>query len=159
MPSRTDAPRPTPWPKRWTRIDAVSDTGVTPRRALFRTSAVIELLFGAALLAFPGRMLTLLLGPQGTSISPSAARLLGIALAGLGLWAIERRSAPTDPASRLGLCAYNLLAATGLVVLGASGRGSGILLWPAAALHAVIGAAMLSVLRPLRSTRSRSRHG
>jgi hypothetical protein len=49
-------------------------------------------------------------------------------------------------APRVGLCIYNVGAAVEFVIIGASGGMNGILLWPAAILHAVIGAMMLWVI-------------
>ena len=46
-------------------------------------------------------------------------------------------------APRVGLCIYNVGAAIVFIIVGASGGMNGILLWPAAILHAVIGAIML----------------
>ncbi len=49
-------------------------------------------------------------------------------------------------APRVGLCIYNVGVAIVFVIVGASGGMNGILLWPAAILHAVIGAMMLWVI-------------
>ncbi len=46
----------------------------------------------------------------------------------------------------VGLCIYNVGVAIVFVIVGASGGMNGILLWPAAILHAVIGAMMLWVI-------------
>lgn len=50
------------------------------------------------------------------------------------------------PAPRVGLCIYNVGAAIVFVIVGTSGGMNGILLSPAATLHAVIGAMMLWVI-------------
>ncbi|MHC4074658.1 MAG: hypothetical protein ACYTGS_21960 [Planctomycetota bacterium] len=49
-------------------------------------------------------------------------------------------------APRAGLCIYNVGAALVFVILGAYGGMNGVLLWPAAILHALIGAMMLWVI-------------
>ena len=49
-------------------------------------------------------------------------------------------------APRAGLCMYNAGVAIVFLLLGMSGEMHGILLWPAALLHGVVGAAMLAAL-------------
>ena len=59
------------------------------------------------------------------------------------IWRYEEKM---RPAPRVGLCIYNVGAAIVFVIVGASGGMNGILLWPAAILHAVMGAMMLWVI-------------
>ena len=62
------------------------------------------------------------------------------------------RSRGSPPAFR-GLLSYNGLFALYLATLGAAGQWNGLLLWPAAVLHAVIALALLLLWRraPVRS--------
>ena len=46
-------------------------------------------------------------------------------------------------APRIGLCIYNVGAAIVFVIFGTTGGMTGLLLWPVAGLHALIGAMML----------------
>ena len=88
-------------------------------RLLFNVSAAIELLTGLAMLVTPAFLIGLLLGDGLGPTGVAVTRVLGIALLSVG-------------------------AAIVFLVLGMSGEMQGILLWPAALLHAVVGAAMLA---------------
>jgi len=72
--------------------------------------------------------------------------MLGIGLLSLGVAGWESPGQAMRLAPRVGLCIYNVGAAIVFVIVGASGGMNGILLWPAAILHAVIGAMMLWVI-------------
>ena len=117
-------------------------------RPLFKASAIAEILTGLAMLVAPLFVIGLLTGegvsPAGVAVA--VASLLGIGLLSVGVagWVSQgpdRRLAPPS-----GLCIYNVGAAMVLVMLGMTGGMKGILLWPLAALHAVIGATMLWVI-------------
>ena len=117
-------------------------------RLLFKTSAIAEILTGLALLAAPLFVVGLLLGdgvsPGGIAVAISW--LLGMALLSVGVAGWESQGQDTRLAPRAGLCIYNLGAAMVLVIIGTTGGMEGILLWPAAILHALIGAMMLWVI-------------
>ncbi len=76
----------------------------------------------------------------------AVARVLGIGLLSLGVAGWESPGQTIRLVPRVGLCTYNVGAAIVFVIVGASGGMNGILLWPAAILHAVIGAMMLWVI-------------
>ena len=101
-------------------------------------AASLELGTGFALLVAPTLVITLLAGEGVSRTAVLLGRFLGIALLGLGLagWPGRHGAAP-GPAVR-GLLAYNALIALYLARLGAAGLWTGLLLWPAVALHAML---------------------
>ena len=94
-------------------------------------AAVGEATLGAALVIVPSLVGQLLLGTELTGIAVPVARVAGIALIGLGIgcW-------PGPP--RIGLVTYLALSALYLAYLGVAGGVTGILLWPAVVLHAIL---------------------
>lgn len=115
-------------------------------RLLFNASAIVEVLVGVAFLFAPAYVIGLLLGDGLSLTGAAASRVLGIGLFSLGISAWETARQKTHHAPRLGICIYNVGVATFLSILGTLGGMNGILLWPAAVLHALIGAAMLWVI-------------
>ncbi len=115
-------------------------------RLLFKASAIVEVVTGLALLVAPTLVVGLLVGDGVNPIGVAVARVLGIGLLSLGVAAWESPGQDTRLAPRAGLCLYNVGAAIMFVILGTYGGMNGMLLWPAAVLHAVIGALMLWVI-------------
>ena len=115
-------------------------------RLLFRVSAIIEILTGIALLVVPLFVIGLLLGDGLGPTGVAVARVLGIGLLSVGIAGWESPGQDTRLAPRAGLCSYNVGAAMLFVILGTTGGMTGLLLWPAAVLHALIGALMLWVI-------------
>jgi len=115
-------------------------------RLLFNASAIIEVLTGFALLVAPLFVIGLLLGDGLGPTGVAVARILGIGLFAVGVAGWELQGQDIRLAPRAGLCIYNVGAAIVLVTLGTSGGINGILLWPVAVLHALIGAMMLWVI-------------
>ena len=115
-------------------------------RLLFKASAIVEVVTGLALLVAPTLVVGLLVGDGVSPIGVAVARVLGIGLLSLGVAGWESPGQDTRLAPRAGLCLYNVGAAIMFVILGTYGGMNGILLWPAAVLHAVIGALMLWVI-------------
>jgi hypothetical protein len=93
-------------------------------------AAVAEVATGLALLIVPSLVGQLLLGEQLTGAPIPVARVAGIALISLGIacW-------PGPPL--LGMLIYSALVTLYLAYLGFAGL-SGILLWPAVVLHAIL---------------------
>jgi hypothetical protein len=93
-------------------------------------AAVAEAATGLALLIVPSVVGQVLLGEELTGVAVPAARVAGLALVGLGIacW-------PGPPV--VGMLIYSALVALYLAYLGFAGL-SGILLWPAVALHAIL---------------------
>ncbi len=115
-------------------------------RLLFKASAIVEVVTGLALLVAPTSVVGLLVGDGVSPIGVAVARVLGIGLLSLGVAGWESPGQDTRLAPRAGLCLYNVGAAIMFVILGTYGGMNGMLLWPAAVLHAVIGASMLWVI-------------
>ena len=113
---------------------------------IFRVSAIAEVATGLALLTAPLLVATLLLGdglgPTGVAI----ARIMGVALISVGISAWESPGVDIRRAPRAGLCFYNVGAAIAFVLYGTFSDMDGMLLWPAAVLHTLMGAAMLWAL-------------
>ena len=94
-------------------------------------AAIGEAATGLALLVVPSLVGQLLLGEDLTGIAVAVARVAGIALIGLGVacW-------PGPPL--VGMLTYSALVALYLAYLGFAVGLTGILLWPAVALHAIL---------------------
>ena len=105
-------------------------------KAVLPLAAVAELATGLALLVAPSLVARLLLGEELAGAGVSVARVLGIALIGLGFacW-------PGPP--RLGMVIYGGGVALYLAGLGFAGGPHGALLWPVVGLHALLTALLL----------------
>ena len=115
-------------------------------RLLFKASAIAELLTGLALLVAPLYVIGLLLGEGLGSTGVAVARVLGIGLLSVGVAGWESPGQDARLAPRAALCTYNVGAAVVLLALGAYGGMNGIILWPVAGLHTLVGATMLWVI-------------
>jgi drug/metabolite transporter (DMT)-like permease len=138
----------------------MSDTGQSKLRTLLLFAAIVEVGTGLALLVEPRLVVGLLVGEKTPVGDIPMGRLPGIAILALGLacWPSGRHGEAGSPAFR-GMLVYNVLIAVFLVYLFEVGHLGGALLWPAAALHAVV--AMLLVwlwLRERREARERGLH-
>jgi hypothetical protein len=94
-------------------------------------AAVGEIATGLALLIVPSLVGQLLLGEQLTGIAIPVARVAGIGLFALGI-------ACWPGPSLVGMLIYSTVVALYLAYLGFAGGLTGVLLWPAVALHAVL---------------------
>ncbi len=115
---------------------------------LFKTSAIVEVLTGVALLVAPLFVIGLLLGDGLGATGVAVTRVLGIGLLSVGVAAWESPQQDPRLAPRAGLCLYNIGIAILLAILGTTGGMHAPLLWPVAGLHGLIGAAMLWVIFP-----------
>jgi len=86
---------------------------------------------GLALLMVPSFVGTLLLGDEFSGVALPVARIAGIALIALAI-------ACWPGPARLGMLTYGAAVTAYLAYLGFSGGASGILLWPAVVLHAIL---------------------
>lgn len=100
-------------------------------RQVLVLAAVGEVATGVAMLLVPSLVGQLLLGAELSGIAVTTARVTGIALIGLGLacW-------PGPP--RIGMLTYGAAVTLYLTYVGLAGGSSGILLWPAVVLHAIL---------------------
>ena len=94
-------------------------------------AAVGEVATGLALLIVPSLVGRLLLGEDLTGIAIPVARVAGLGLTALGIacW-------PGPPLA--GMLAYGAAVTLYLAYLGLAGELTGVLLWPAVALHLVL---------------------
>ena len=99
-------------------------------------TAVTEVATGVALLIVPSRVGQVLFGVELTGLASTVARVTGIALIGLGVacW-------PGPP--RAGMLTYNAAVSLYLAYVGFAGGLTGILLWPAVVLHAILTALLI----------------
>jgi hypothetical protein len=105
-------------------------------------AAVGEAATGLALLIVPSLVGQLLLGEELTGIAIAVGRVTGIALIALGIacW-------PGPPL--VGMLTYSALVTLYLAYLGFAGGLTGVLLWPAVILHAILTALLTLDVAPL----------
>jgi hypothetical protein len=94
-------------------------------------AAIFEVATGAALLIVPSLVGLLLLGVPLTGVAITLARVTGLALIGLGV-------ACWSGTALLGMLTYGATVTLYLAFLGIAGGFSGILLWPAVVVHAIL---------------------
>jgi len=99
-------------------------------------ASVSEAATGVALLIVPSFVGRLLFGEELHGLPMAVARVAGIGLFSLGL-ACWPGKEPNRTAS-LAMLTYNLLVALYFFYLGLHGEWVGVLLWPAAVLHAIL---------------------
>jgi hypothetical protein len=108
-----------------------------------RVSGVIELATGCALIAAPSVVIQALSGSPSDQAGWIVGRVLGGALLALGVVAMVPGSTSADRGVTLALAVYNTSTTVILVVAGANGNADGLLLWPAAGVHATLGVALV----------------
>ena len=122
-------------------------------RTLLATMAAVEIATGAALLAAPGFVATLLLGATlDTSAAQVVARVAGAALLALGVacWLARGDGAErTGRSTFLAMLVYNGAAAAVLAYAAVGAGLQSLLLWPTIVLHAALAAWCALSLRPL----------
>jgi hypothetical protein len=94
-------------------------------------AAVAEAATGAALLIVPSLVGRLLLGEELAGVAVSVARVAGIALIGLAVACWPRKAL-------IGMLTYSAAVTLYLAYIGLAGVVTGILLWPAVAVHAIL---------------------
>lgn len=99
-------------------------------------AALGEAATGAALLIVPSSVGRLLLGAELSGVAIPVARVAGIALIALGI-------ACWPGSQRVGMLIYSAAVTLYLAYLGFTGGSSGVMLWPAVALHAVLTALLI----------------
>ncbi len=113
-------------------------------KALVALAAAIEIPTGLVLIFDPSVFMRLLFGADMAGSYETLGPLAGFALLALALacWPSRGAAAPAAPAVRA-LLAFSLLCALYLAYQGVFGARTGILLWPAAASHAIVALALL----------------
>ena len=105
-------------------------------KSALAVAAISEAATGLALLIVPSLVGQLLLGEQLAGVAIPVARVSGIALIALGTacW-------PGPPL--IGMLIYGMLVTLYLAYLGFADGFSGLLLWPAVILHAILTALLI----------------
>ncbi len=116
-------------------------------RSVLALAAVGEAAMGIALLIAPSLVGQLLLGGELTGIAVTVARVAGIALIALGAacW-------PGTPL--LGMLTYSAAVTLYLGYIGFAGGLTGILLWPAVIMHAILTALLIRASRSDEDTKT-----
>ena len=118
-----------------------------------RTGAVIEIATGVALVAAPSVVLDALIGSS-TADASVVGRVLGGALLALGIGGGLADQRAPERGIRVAFLVYNASTAAILALAGVAGSADGVLLWPAAALHALIAVGIASSHSDLRESRA-----
>ena len=103
-------------------------------------AAAGEAATGLALLLVPSLVGQLLLRTELTGIAVTVARVAGIALVGLGL-------ACWPGKVLIGMLTYSAAVSLYLAYIGFAGGSSGMLLWPAVVLHAILTALLTRAIK------------
>ena len=116
-------------------------------RKVLVLAAVGEIATGAALVLVPSLVGKLLLGTDLAGIAIPVARVAGIALIALGVacW-------PGTPL--VGMLTYSAAVTLYLAYVGFAGGLTGILLWPAVVLHAIVTALLTRAATSEKETRT-----
>ncbi len=109
-------------------------------------SAAIEAGAGLGLAALPDAVVKLLLGADISGAAIPLGRVAGVALLALGLacW-LARGQAASAPTTASAMLLYNCGVALVLAMSGVVSGMTGILLWPAIALHAAMAGWSVSI--------------
>ena len=106
-----------------------------------RIGTLAELVTGIVLLSVPSVALDVLIGSSNGD-APLVGRVLGAALLALGVAGALTDTRSLDRGIVFSFLAYNASTTTILALASVAGSADGILLWPAAFLHAVIAVAI-----------------
>jgi hypothetical protein len=111
-------------------------------------AAAAEVGTGLAAMIVPAVVVQLLLGLDVSAEGAVLARCFGVAVLALGIACLpNRRSGNVDSAALRAMLIYNALIASYLSYLGGLVHLAGVLLWPGAALHAIVVAMLLLTRR------------
>jgi hypothetical protein len=113
--------------------------------------ASVEAVAGLVLIIAPALFAWLIFGGEFSQIGIALARLAGFALVTIALMCWPSRATPAPPASVVrALVVYNCLAAIYLAYVGIGPKLTGLLLWPAVALHAIFAILLIRLYLSLR---------
>ena len=107
-------------------------------RTVLGVAAAIEAVTGLVMILFPHALIRLLLGADATGLNIVIGRVAGIALLSLGLGCWMGRQEGYGGWALFAMLTYNLLVTIYLGFVGLGTEFVGVLLWPAAALHAAL---------------------
>jgi len=124
------------------KFERTTPMHVTSRKLLFLVTALVEAATGLCLLVVPAVPLAVLLGFQAEAVETSlVGRIAGAALVAIAIASWEAGSHPFEHSPRglvTGILLYNAAVSTLLAYAGAVLNMTGILLWPAVALHSLL---------------------
>jgi hypothetical protein len=120
---------------------------------IVRTAAWLEIGTGLGLILLPQYLCLLLFGAPVEGAGVPITRFAGLVLVALGISCLSMPAATHTRGAVLGLFVYNVGAPILFVWLGLATTLHGILLWPAAILHAGIAAALLPLALDKASAR------
>ena len=112
-------------------------------RFLLLAAALGEGAFGVFIFAAPALALNLLFASEPSSGAIIMTRVAGIALIGLGVACYPREP---QPQALYGMLAYSVFVMLYLITVGIKGA-SGILLWPAVVVHALLSVSLIVAAR------------
>ena len=123
----------------------------TSRKVFLLVTAFVEAATGLGLLILPAVLFAILLGVEQPTVDATlVGRIAGAALLALGIASWMARS-DTSTTAQLGLLTgifiYNATVSMLLVFAGTALKMSGVFLWPAVALHAILTVWCFSYLR------------
>jgi len=118
---------------------------------VLKLAAVAEILTGLIAVVSPSVAVKLLFDAQVLGAGTNICRVLGISLIGLSVACWPGNSATER--DLYGMLSYSTLTALYLAYVGISGRETGVLLWPAVAVHIVLSVLLLNAWRQGRTTR------
>jgi hypothetical protein len=101
-------------------------------RIILFVTAVLEVATGAALVIVPSRIGRLLFGEELAGVAIPVARVLGIALIGLGV------ACSPGCTALCGMLTYSAVVTVYLAYVGFAVGFAGILLWPVVAVHLIL---------------------
>jgi hypothetical protein len=114
------------------------------QKYLVKAAAWLEIIVGIALIVFPNLASTLLFAAALEGPGVPVARFAGIGLISLGCACLSATAAGSPRGAEWGLLIFNVAAAILFVWVGLATTLHGLLLWPAAILHAGLAAGLAS---------------
>jgi hypothetical protein len=132
-------------------LNCGAEKGAAVMRTLLGLAAVLEAATGLVLMIHPTLVAQLLFGDEVSGAGIKLARVAGAALLALGVacWPGRQAGSGDAPAFRA-MFIYSLLVTLYLIYLGGVAHQTGVLLWPAVAVHIAF---MLLLVIARRKTR------
>jgi hypothetical protein len=117
-------------------------------------AAVGEAATGLALVIVPSLVGRLLFGEELAGVAIPVARVAGIALIALGVACLPRSERGWPGMPRVGMLIYSAAVTLYLAYVGFAGGFTGILLWPAVVLHAILTALLTRASTRAKDTKT-----
>ncbi len=120
-------------------------------KRLLALAALGEGVTGMILLVHPQIVVSLLFGAQVAGAGSVMSRIAGMGLIALGLACWPGRDLGNGTGALRAMLVYSLLATLYLAYLGVGGEWTGVLLWPAVAVHALLSVLLARAWQAQRS--------